>query len=69
MENERVGGGEGGKSKRGEGEVKDKMMRRRRREKGSKGSRGEGREGTVEVPKAGVEGRRKKGVERDGIAG
>ena len=34
---------------------------------GGRGSRGEGREGKVELPKAGGEERRKKLVIRDGI--
>ena len=35
---------------------------------GGMGSRGEGRKGKVELPKAGCEVRRKKGVERDDIS-
>ena len=34
---------------------------------GGRGSRGEGREGKGELLKAGGEGKREKGVERDGI--
>ena len=37
----------------------------RRESWGARGSRGEGKEGKVELQKAGGEGRRKKGIEKD----
>ena len=43
----------------GGGRVRDERV------EGGRGSSGEGREGKVELSKAGREGRRKKGVEKD----